>query len=304
MNAHSAAVRLAIMSTLFLPCLGQSSISGDATGSDKKPETVSIFLTVEDSHGTLIPNLGKDSFQLREDGQAQTIQSVASPSDLPLNVGVLLDVGGLMQGALPAAKAAASDFLGQILTRSDLGFAISFGVSVDLLQDLTNDVRLLHSGLEGAKVNVGLHSARSAGMLNDAVYVAADEILSKQVGRKAMIIFTAGVDQGSKVKRKEAIQEAQEADAVCKLVAFGRSMFGMEVNGLADQTGGRMITVRNGDKLADAIKQIKNEFRNQYVLTYAPESSGHLSGFHTIEITSKEGYKIRARKGYYASGGN
>jgi len=282
MNAHSAAVRLAIMSTLFLPCLGQSSISGDATGSDKKPETVSIFLTVEDSHGTLIPNLGKDSFQLREDGQAQTIQSVASPSDLPLNVGVLLDVGGLMQGALPAAKAAASDFLGQILTRSDLGFAISFGVSVDLLQDLTNDVRLLHSGLEGAKVNV----------------------LSKQVGRKAMIIFTAGVDQGSKVKLKEAIQAAQKADAVCYLVVFGRSIFGMEVNGLADQTGGRMITVRNGDKLADAIKQIKNEFRNQYVLTYAPESSGHLSGFHTIEITSKEGYKIRARKGYYASGGN
>jgi VWFA-related protein len=304
MNAHSAAVRLAIISMLFLPCLGQSRIPADAAGSDKKPETISVFLTVEDSHGSLIPNLGKDSFQLRVDGQAQTIQSVASSSDLPLNVGVLLDAGGLMQGALPAAKAAASDFLGEVITRNDLAFVISFGASVDLLQDLTNDVRLLHSGLESAKVNVGLHSARSAGMLNDAVYLAADEILGKQVGRKAMILFTAGADHGSKVKLKEAIQAAQKADAVCYLVVFARSIFGMQISDLADQTGGRMITVHNSDKLTDAIKQIKDELRNQYVLTYAPESSGHFSGFHTIEITAKEGYKIRARKGYYTAGGN
>ena len=65
-----------------------------------------------------------------------------------------------------------------------------------------------------------------------------------------------------------------------------------------------MITVHSGDKLADAINQIKNELRSQYVLAYAPESLGHDSGFHTIEVTSKEGYKIRARKGYYATGGN
>jgi VWFA-related protein len=300
MKPHSAAVSFTIISTLFLPYLGQSTHPGDATGSGKKPQTVSIFLTVEDAHGTLIPNLGKDSFQLREDGQAQIIQSVASPSEMPLNVGVLLDTGGLMQGALPVAKAAASDFLGQVITRNDLGFVISFGISVDLLQDLTSDVRLLHSGLESAKVNVGLHSARSAGMLNDAVYLAADEILSRQVGRKALIVFTAGVDQGSKMKLKEAIQAAQKADAVCYLVVFARSM----ANDLADETGGRMITVHNGDKLADAIKLIKNEIRNQYVLTYAPGSPGHLSGFHTIEITSKEGYKIRVRKGYYAQGGS
>jgi len=301
MNRRSAAVSPTVVAMLFffLPCLGQSSNPDGAMGSRKKVDTVLVFLTVEDTHGTLIPNLGKDSFQLREDGRPQTIQSVASPSDLPLNVGVLLDTGGLMQGALPAAQAAASDFLGQVISRNDLGFVISFGITVDLLQDLTSDVHLLHSGLDSAKVNVGLHSSRSAAMLNDAVYLAADEILSKQVGRKALIIFTAGIDEGSKVKLKEAIQAAQKADAVCYLVVFARS--GMQAKDLADQTGGRMITVRSGDKLADAISQIKNELRNQYVLKYAPDSPGQDSGFHMIEVTSKEGYKIRARKGYYAS---
>jgi VWFA-related protein len=209
----------------------------------------------------------------------------------------------MMQGGLPAAKATAADFIRQVVTQKDLGFAISFGISVDLLQDLTSDVHLLRSGLDTAKTNVGLHSTRSGGMLYDAVYLAADEILGKQVGRKALVIFTAGVDQGSKTRLKEAIQAAQKADAVCYVVLFGRA-FGSSVNDLTDQTGGRTFSVRDSDKLAEAMSQITRDLRNQYVLDYTSDNTHHDGAFRAIEITAKEGYKIRVRKGYVAPGGN
>jgi VWFA-related protein len=179
---------------------------------------------------------------------------------------------------------------------------MSFGVSVDLLQDLTSNVHLLRSGLDTAKVNVGLRSSRSGGLLHDAIYLAANEVLGKQVGRKAIVILTAGIDQGSKLKLKDAIEAAQKADAVCYVVLFGHA-FGSSLNDLTDQTGGRTFSVRDSDKLADAMSQIARDLRNQYVLAYAPDNPHHDGSFHSIEITSRDGYKIRAPKGYFARGG-
>jgi VWFA-related protein len=263
---------------------------------------VSIFFTVDDSHGTPVPDLSQDSIQIREDGRPQTIQSFKAGSDVPLTLGVLLDTSGTMQAALLAEKSAAGDFLRKVIRPKDLAFAISFDVTVDLLQDLTSDVGLLRSGMNTAKVNVGLRGSRAGGALNDAIYLAADEILSKQVGRKALVIFTSGWDQGSKLKLKDAIQAAQKADAVCYVVLFSRTIFGQMVNDLAEQTGGRVFTVRSADKLEEALAQIARELHNQYSVGYTPNSANSDSGFHTIEITTKEGYKVRARKGYYARG--
>jgi VWFA-related protein len=201
--------------------LAQSSQPGAAS---RDQELIKIFFTVDNGHGALVADLLKDSFQLREDGRPQTIQQLSFAQDQPLTLGVLVDTSGVMQGALPAEKAATDGFLRQVVREKDLAFIMSFDVTVDLLQDLTGDRSLLHSGLEQARVNVGLHvRTRSGGALNDAVYLAANEILRKQVGRKALVILTAGIDEGSKVKLKEAIQAAQKADAVCYVVLFFRT---------------------------------------------------------------------------------
>jgi VWFA-related protein len=283
--------------------MGQTPAPAQAADSRKPVDLVSVFFSADDGHGTPVTIPSKDSLQLREDGRLQTVQHFGPASDLPLNVGILVDTSGMMQGALPAAKATAADFLRQVVTQKDLGFAISFGISVDLLQDLTSDVHLLRSGLDTAKTNVGLHSTRSGGMLHDAVYLAAHEILGAQVGRKALVIFTAGVDQGSKLKLKEAIEAAQKAGTVCYVVLFGRA-FGSSVNDLTDQTGGRTFSVGDSDKLAEAMSQITRELRNQYVLDYTSDNAHHDGAFRAIEITAKEGYKIRVRKGYFAPDGN
>jgi VWFA-related protein len=286
---------------LFLTLIGAGQTSAPAPAARKTADLVTIFLTADDGHGTPVTIPTRDSLQLREDGRPQNIERFAS-TDLPLNVGVVVDASGMMQGALPAVKAAAGDFLRQVVTEKDLGFAMSFAVSVDLLQDLTSDVHLLRSGLDTVKINVGLRSSRSGGQLHDAIYLAANEILGKQVGRKALVIFTAGIDQGSKTKLKEAIEAAQKADAVCYVVLFGRA-FGSSLNDLTDQTGGRTFSVRDSDKLADAVGQIVRDLRNQYILVYAPDNPHHDGSFHLIEITSRDGYKIRVRKGYFAAGG-
>jgi VWFA-related protein len=302
-DSSIASICVIILAFFLSPwCTGQTSTPAPPA-TQKTANLVSIYFTADDGHGTPITIPSKDSLQLREDGQPQTIQAFGSAaSSMPLTVGIVVDASGMMQGALPVVKAAAGDFLRQVVTEKDLGFAISFSISVDLLQDLTSDVHLLRSGLDTAKVNVGLRSARSGGLLHDAVYLAAHEILDAQVGRKALIIFTAGVDQGSKVKLKEAIEAAQKAGVVCYVVLFTRA-FGSSVNDLTDQTGGRTFSVRDSDKLADAMSLIARDLRNQYYLGFTSDNARHDGGFRAIEITSREGYKIRAPKGYFARGG-
>lgn len=275
-----------------LPCHGQVDPA-------KSANTVNIFFTVADSSSSA-PDLTKDSLQLKEDGRPQTIQHFEKSADMPLTVGILLDTSGSMQAVVPAEKAAASEFLRKLVREQDLAFVMSFDITVDLLQDLTSDLHLLHSGLERAKVNVGLRPNRAPGHLHDAVYLAADEVLRKQVGRKALVILTTGEDFGSKVKLKDAIQAAQRADAVCYVVMFFRPLFGANVTDVAEQTGGRLFTIRSADKLQESLTQITNELHNQYRLSYVSDNDRRDGSFRSIEITAKEGQKIRARKGYFA----
>lgn len=281
-------------------CLGQApQAAPPSTASDQ--DLIKIFFTVDNGHGEPVPNLPKESFQLRDDGKPQNIQKFSSGEDVPLTLGLLLDTSGVMQSALPTEKTMADQFLRRAVRGQDLAFLISFDVTVDLLQDLTSDLHLLHSGLEQAHVNVGLHvMTRSGGALNDAVYLASNEVLRRQVGRKALVILTAGVDQRSKVRLKEAIEAAQKADVVCYIVLFFRSMLGHELNDLAEQTGGRLIAVSSLDKLQQALNQITDDLHNQYSVGYLPEPAGTTGGYRSIEITSKEGFKVHARKGYYA----
>jgi VWFA-related protein len=280
---------------------------------------VNVFFTAKDKHGTLVPNLTKDEFQLSEDGKPQTIKYFSAETNLPLTLGMLIDSSGSMQNMLPEEKIVGADFLRQVITDKDLAFVISFDISVDLLQDLTSDVHMLRTGLDKARINVGTGGggggipgmgqgpvpiSRPKGtLLYDGVYLAADEVLSKQVGRKAMVIMTDGVDQGSRLKLKEAIEAAQKADAMCYVLLISDPHWGSdphEMSQLAEQTGGRMITVNNPDKLSKAFKEISDELRSQYSLGYTPTNEKHDGTFRKIELKSKQGYKIQARRGYYA----
>ncbi|HYL91565.1 MAG TPA: VWA domain-containing protein [Alphaproteobacteria bacterium] len=276
---------------------------------------VNILFNVKDKHGRLIPRLEKDQFELLEDGKPQTIKFFSAQTNLPLTLGLLIDTSESMRLALPEEQVVASEFLHQVINEKDLAFVLSFDIRADLLQDLTSDFRLLRAGLEKAHTNwdpsgaipgVGDGPVPTANrpkgtVLFDATWLAASEVLGQQAGRKPMVIVTDGVDVGSKIKIREAIEAAQKADVVCYVILFsgseGSNYFDMKQ--LTEQTGGRTISVPRPDKMRDAFAQISEELRSQYSLSYSSSNDIRTGGFRKVEIKSKDGYKIQARKGYY-----
>ena len=285
---------------------------------------VQLFFNVKDKHGALIPNLTKDDFEIKEDSTPQTIKYFTAETNLPLTLGIMIDASGSQRNVIDMEKEVGGAFLKQILTDKDEAFVISFDITVDLLQDFTRDTHRLQAALNKAKVNVDVSSGGVPGMgggpvpqhnspgtlLYDAVYLSAHDMLSKEVGRKAMILLTDGQDEGSRPKIQDAIEAAQKADSIVYVLlcadrgfygGFGYSGEG-DMRKLTEQTGGRVINVGNKfDKLREAFDQIAAELRSQYNIGYTPTNLKRDGSYRKLEIKSKQSYKIQARAGYYAS---
>jgi VWFA-related protein len=136
-------------------------------------------------------------------------------------------------------------------------------------------------------------------------------MLSKEVGRKAMILLTDGEDEGSQLKLKDAIEASQKADAIVYvLLCADRGFYGSqgvfysgegEMRKLTEETGGRVINVGNKfDKLQEAFEQIATELRSQYNIGYTSTNTKMDGSYRKLEIKNKQNYKIQARAGYYA----
>ncbi|HVX67860.1 MAG TPA: VWA domain-containing protein [Bryobacteraceae bacterium] len=283
---------------------------------------VSVLCSVRNKQGGLVANLGKDDFEVNEDGKPQTIRYFARETDLPLTIGLLVDVSRSQERLIDTEKQAASQFFTQVLGKKDLAFLISFGEEAELLQDYTGSARLLRDGLEGLKVNAPppqihpgpvptVYTPRGT-ILYDAVYLAANDKLRGQVGRKVMVLITDGVDQGSRVKIDEALRSAQVADTIIYGIeyydagAYGGFGFGGGGDGtlkrLADQTGGRVFRVDRKHTLQDAFTQIQEEMRSQYAIGYEPANQAQDGSFRRIDVrTHDKDLKVQARKGYFAT---
>jgi VWFA-related protein len=187
-------------------------------------DIVNILFNVRDKRGGLVGNLEKTDFTLTEDSKQQDIKYYSRETDLPLTIGLLIDVSASQINLIGIEQNAASEFFSQVLRKQDLAFLISFGSDAELLQDYTNSPKLLRAGLNGLHVNSdvgGLHPGPvptvyhpKGTILYDAVYLAASDQLRGQVGRKVLVLITDGEDQGSRYKIQEAIEAAQKADAI------------------------------------------------------------------------------------------
>jgi len=287
---------------------------------------VGLFFNVKDKHGALVPNLTKDEFAVLEDGKPQTIKYFAAESNLPLTLGILIDSSGSQRNVLDMEKEVGGAFLRQILTDKDEAYVIDFNVDASLIQDYTRDVHRLQEALNKVRIQAGyVNPVPGAGnpvptsqgtqrgtVLYDAVYLSAHDMLSKEVGRKAMILLTDGEDEGSQLKIKDAIEAAQKADAIIYvLLCADRGFYGSfrvgysgesEMAKLTEATGGRVINVGNKlDKLREAFDQIAAELRSQYNLGYTPTNAVQDGSYRKLEIKSKQGYKTQCRAGYYAT---
>ena len=287
---------------------------------------VDVFFTVKDKNGNLVPHLTKSDCSISEDKIPQTLKSFVAETDQPLTLGILLDTSGSQERVLPLEQEAGSRFLDRVLRPKDEAFLISFEVNVDMLQDFTNSAHELARSMNKAQINTAGGNGASGipglgggpvptigdpkgTLLYDAVYLAANQKLNQESGRKAMIILTDGEDQGSRTKLNDAIAAAQRSNVIVYVIliadpgfygGFGYSGYSA-MKRLTEQTGGRLINVgSNGNKLEAAFGQIEDELRTQYVATYTP-TNGKLDGtFRHIAVQCGNGMRVQARKGYFA----
>jgi Mg-chelatase subunit ChlD len=289
---------------------------------------VDLYFTVKDKSGQLVPHLTRADCTVQEDNVPQTLKSFVAETDQALTLGIMLDTSGSQQRVLPLEQQAGSQFLQTVLRSKDQAFLISFDVNVDLLQDYTNSPRLLSQALNKAEINTaggnGAAGIPGAGggtvptvgapkgtLFYDAIKLAAEEKLSMESGRKAMIILTDGEDQGSRTKIVDAIAAAQKSNVIVYVILiadvasywnYGMGYYGYSAaKRIAEETGGRMINVgNNGKKLQDAFQQIADELRTQYVASYTPSNTKLDTSFRRLAVQCGDGTKVQVRKGYYA----
>ena len=287
-------------------------------------DVVNILFNVRDKKSGLIGNLTKEDFTIFEDGKQQDIKYFNRETDLPLTIGLLIDVSASQMNLIEIEKNAADQFFNSVIRPKDLAFLISFGADAELLQDYSSSPKLLRKGLEGLQVNSdvgGLHpgpvptiSHPRGTILYDAVYLAAHDQLKGQVGRKVLVLITDGEDQGSRYSIKQAVEAAQKADALIYSFFYvdrdfyrrsGGIMFGGGNAGalrqLSDDTGGHVFQIDRKMTLQNAFDELNAEMRSQYAIAYTPTNPAKDGSFRRIEIrTGNKEWKVQARKGYYA----
>jgi VWFA-related protein len=286
---------------------------------------VNVLCTVRNKNNGLIGNLEKTDFRIFEDGKEQNIKFFTRETDLPLTIGLLVDTSKSQERLIDVERRAAYEFFSKVLRKKDLAFLMQFGAEAELLQDETNSPRLLQEGLNQLRLSVpvgGLHPGpvptqqNMAGtILYDAVYLASTEKLKGEVGRKAIVLITDGVDTGSKVSKEKAIEAAQKADAIIYSIdyedpsaygGFGTIRIGGaggegDLRRMSNETGGRVFKVDRHNSLDDIFRDLQDELRSQYVIGYEPPGAKRDGAYHKIEIrVANKDYKVQARKGYYA----
>ncbi len=332
-------------------------------------KVVNVLATVRDKHGKIINNLSQDDFILDEDGRPQNIKYFSRESDLPLTLGLLVDTSLSQRRVLDQERSASGSFVDQVLREDkDAAFLIHFDRQVELLQDLTSSRQKLQAGLRllempapeqdrggygggypgggggypgggGGSGRGGRPHQRGGGtLLYDSVFLASDELMQKQHGRKAIIVLTDGVDQGSKMTLERAIESAQRADTVVYSILFAdedayRSHGGWSGGGMngpwgrrgggypprpqpqqerpdgkkvlariSQETGGRMFVVSKKQTVDQIYRQIQDELRNQYSLAYTPDRASDGPEYHKIHLVAKQkDLVVQARDGYYSA---
>src|SRR5215471_6300009 len=298
---------------LSVVCFGitASAVSQDQDTLKVSVDLVNVPFSVTDRHGRFVSGLTAKDFTVEEDGRRQQIRNFARENELPLTIAMLVDTSPSVRPVFEEEKTTANAFLESILRPKDLALVIGFDRSVTLVQDYTENIKLLKSAINELEIGGGTS-------IYDAVYLACKEKLGTEAGRKAIILISDGEDTTSKVKFNEALISAHKSNAVIYAIsnamggffAPGRLGGGIVLGGggdtktlkkFTDDTGGTTFVISNEHGFKKIFDQIAEELRSQYSLGYVSLNTARDGKYRQIKITTREsGYTVKARRGYYA----
>ena len=315
-----------IIAQLFLLFLFALQTPMSADGQDPPPAAgtiriqaplVNLYLNVTGKKGRLISDVTQEEFEIFEDGEKQEIRYFDRETDRPLTLAILFDTSGSQESVLDVEKWAATRFLEEVMREKDLALLITFDINVDLVQNFTSETERLEEGLKRAQINRPIPLTGTVPQLNapgtllyDAVFLASNQKLKQEVGRKAIILLTDGFDEGSRTKERKAIEAAQRADAIIYAIGISDTRRNQQafwkgtrtLKKFAEETGGFAVFPKNEAALLKAFARIAAQLRTQYVLAYRPTNVERDGKFRKIKVKVKrKGTRVQARRGYYAS---
>jgi Ca-activated chloride channel family protein len=268
-----------------------------------RTDEVNVVFTVVDKEGRFVRDLKQDQFRILDNKlPPRQIVNFAAQTDLPLQVGLLIDASNSIRDRFQFEKEAASEFLYEIIRpKSDRAFVLAFDETWDVTQDFTGDIDKLRTGVKAIKAGGGT-------AMWDSIYFACRDKLMKEHSsgavRRAIILISDGEDNQSRVYREEAIDMAQRAEVI--VYTISTSLVERHTKGdddlrrLADATGGRSFFPTKMDDVVTAFSDIQEELRSQYSISYRPDQFVANGQFRPIRIlTDTKKYKVRAKKGYY-----
>ncbi len=296
---------------------------------------VNVTCEVTDRHGAPVKNLTAADFELRDNGRLQAVDHLWQEDDLPLTIGLIVDISGSQSAFIQSHRDAVTQFLRQVMRPQDRTFIVTVGPEAKLLADVTSSVDDLRKRIElidfsstfsdsagtqfGESCEAALPLSGCGGTaLWNAVYAAAGQKMKWIQGRKALIVLSDGLDTGSMHSLSDSIEAVQETGTVVYAIKYvdpdvslaQAGVFGRKPNRglerLTDETGGWTFP-DPANQLAEIFDKIQTDLRNQYVIGFTPPPEARDGRFHKLEVRMAhpnsaffKQLTVRARIGYFA----
>lgn len=275
---------------------------------------VNVLATVTGQGGRVISDLTEDDFLLYENKRPQTLRYFSRESDLPLTIGLMVDTSMSQLRVLDAERGASYRFLEVVLRPDkDRVFLVQFDLRVYFRQPLTSSLKQLDEALAFVETPTRSELQNQSGggtLLYDAVVTAAQDVMATLQGRKALILLTDGVDNGSDATLDEAADAAQRADTLIYSILFSDARAYGFMGGpdgrrplirLSKETGGGFFEVSKKQSIDQIFQVIQEELRSQYSLGYVSDRPVTSPGFRQIQLTTRrKGLVVQARDRYWA----
>jgi VWFA-related protein len=273
-------------------------------------DLVVVHTTVLDRNGKFVTDLKADGFKVFEDGVPQTILSF-SQEDVPLSMGILIDISGSMRSKFDNVINAALALI-RASNPMDEEFLLGFNDEVELIDDYTNDIDTIEDDLNNTLPHNGT-------ALWDAIYLGVQKAQEGRKPKKAVIVISDGEDEDSYYKLDEMLAKVQESDVQVYAIGFlsdipEKGLFQLKkskpekardaLQKISDETGGKAFFPKDIREIHDIVAQIALELRNQYTLTYTSTHAARDGTWRRIKVTldsaANSGFKVRYRNGYFA----